>query len=183
MDYLKAFLIGGLFCAIGQILIDKTKLTPARILVSFVVAGVVLTAAGVYKPLVDWAGAGATIPLTGFGYALAAGVKEAVARDGWIADVSDPSNLLNLFTSYSGNNSTFYNNPEFDRLMGIAAESSDQNVRMEALHAAERLAFTEEWATIPLMHYATQMAISPKLQGATFYPTGERLFFLAYMEE
>lgn len=84
MEYLKAFLVGGLFCAIGQILIDKTKLTPARILVSYVVAGVVLTGVGVYKPLVEWAGAGATVPLTGFGYALARGVEKAVASDGWI---------------------------------------------------------------------------------------------------
>jgi len=84
MEYLKAFLIGGAFCAIGQILIDKTKLTPARILVSFVVAGVALTAAGVYKPLAEWAGAGATVPLTGFGYLLATGVQDAVVKDGWM---------------------------------------------------------------------------------------------------
>ena len=82
MDYLKAFLLGGALCAIGQILIDKTKLTPARILVSYVVAGVILGAIGVYQPLVDWGGAGATIPLTGFGNTLAKGVKEAVAKDG-----------------------------------------------------------------------------------------------------
>lgn len=77
-DCLKAFLVGGIICAIGQILIDKTKLTPARILVSYVVAGVILTALGIYKPLVDFAGAGATVPLTGFGFTLATGVKEAV---------------------------------------------------------------------------------------------------------
>lgn len=82
MDYLKAFLLGGALCAIGQILIDKTKLTPARILVSYVVAGVILGAIGVYQPLADWGGAGATIPLTGFGNTLAKGVKEAVAKDG-----------------------------------------------------------------------------------------------------
>lgn len=81
-DYLKAFFIGGLFCAIGQILIDYTKLTPARILVSYVVAGVVLGGIGIYKPLVDWAGAGATVPLTGFGYLLADGVRQAVASRG-----------------------------------------------------------------------------------------------------
>ncbi len=84
MDYLKAFIVGGLLCLIGQILIDKTKLTPARILVSYVVAGVVLTALGLYKPLVDFAGAGATVPLTGFGYCLAKGVQEAIAKDGFI---------------------------------------------------------------------------------------------------
>lgn len=84
MDYLKAFVIGGILCVIGQILIDKTKLTPARILVSYVVAGVLLTAVGLYEPLVEYAGAGATVPLTGFGYSLAKGVKEAVTKDGFI---------------------------------------------------------------------------------------------------
>ncbi len=83
-DCLKAFLVGGIICAIGQILIDKTKLTPARILVSYVVAGVILTAIGLYKPLVDFAGAGATVPLTGFGFTLATGVKEAVAEYGLV---------------------------------------------------------------------------------------------------
>ncbi len=82
MDYLKAFIIGGLLCAIGQILIDKTKLTPARILVSYVVIGVILGAIGLYKPFASFAGAGATVPLTGFGYNLAKGVKEAIAEDG-----------------------------------------------------------------------------------------------------
>ena len=82
MDYLKAFLVGGLFCVVGQVLIDKTKLTPARILVAYVACGVVLGAVGVYGPLADWAGAGATVPLTGFGYSLAKGVKEAVAEKG-----------------------------------------------------------------------------------------------------
>lgn len=82
MDYLKAFLIGGLFCLIGQVLIDKTKLTPARILVGYVVAGVLLGAVGLYKPIADFAGAGATVPLTGFGYSLAKGVTEAVAEEG-----------------------------------------------------------------------------------------------------
>lgn len=82
MDYLYAFLVGGMLCAIGQVLIDYTKLTPARILVTYVVSGVVLGALGVYKPLVDFAGAGATVPLTGFGYLLSKGVKEAVAEKG-----------------------------------------------------------------------------------------------------
>lgn len=84
MDYIKAFLIGGLLCLIGQILIDKTKLTPARILVGYVVAGVILGAVGLYKPLVEFAGAGATVPLTGFGYNLAKGVKDAIKSDGFI---------------------------------------------------------------------------------------------------
>ena len=82
MDYVKAFIVGGLLCLIGQILIDKTKLTPARILVSYVVCGVFLTAIGIYEPHVDFAGAGATVPLTAFGYCLANGVKEAVQSDG-----------------------------------------------------------------------------------------------------
>ena len=84
MDYLKAFLVGGALCLIGQILIDKTKLTPARILVSYVVIGVFLGAIGVYEPLVEFAGAGTTVPLTGFGYNLAKGVKEAVQEDGFL---------------------------------------------------------------------------------------------------
>ena len=84
MEYLYAFLIGGIFCAIGQILIDKTKLTPARILVSYVVIGVILGGIGIYKPIADFAGAGATVPLTGFGYTLAKGVKEAVDQTGFI---------------------------------------------------------------------------------------------------
>ena len=78
MDYLWCFLCGGLLCAVGQVLIDLTKLTPARILSGYVVAGVILQAVGVYQPLVDWAGAGATVPLTGFGYSLAKGVAKAV---------------------------------------------------------------------------------------------------------
>lgn len=84
MDYIKAFIVGGLLCLIGQILIDKTKLTPARILVSYVVIGVFLGAIGVYEPLVEFAGAGATVPLTGFGNNLAKGVKEAVSVSGFI---------------------------------------------------------------------------------------------------
>ena len=84
MDYLKAFFVGGLFCLVGQILIDKTKLTPARILVSYVVIGVLLSAVGVYKPLAEFAGAGASIPLSGFGNTLAKGVREAVMKDGFL---------------------------------------------------------------------------------------------------
>lgn len=88
MEYLKAFLCGGVLCAIGQILIDKTKLTPARILVTYVVSGVVLGALGVYHYLADWAGAGATVPLTGFGYSLAKGVQKAVAEDGLLGAIT-----------------------------------------------------------------------------------------------
>lgn len=82
LQYLKVFAVGGAFCVVGQVLIDKTKLTPARILVSYVVAGVILGGLGLYEPLVDFAGAGATVPLTGFGYALAKGVKKAVEAEG-----------------------------------------------------------------------------------------------------
>ena len=88
MDYLYAFLVGGAFCLIGQVLIDFTKLTPARILVAYVVAGVLLGALGVYEPLVEFAGAGASVPLTGFGYNLSQGVKKAIGEDG----------LLGVFT-------------------------------------------------------------------------------------
>lgn len=84
MEYLKAFIFGGLLCVIGQILIDKTKLTPARILVGYVVCGVILGALGVYKPFAEYAGAGASVPLTGFGYSLAKGVREAVDKSGII---------------------------------------------------------------------------------------------------
>ncbi len=82
IDYLKTFLVGGVFCLIGQLLIDFTKLTPARILVAYVVFGVVLGGIGWYKPLIDFAGAGATVPLTGFGYLLSKGVCQAVSEDG-----------------------------------------------------------------------------------------------------
>lgn len=88
MDYLKAFIVGGLLCTVGQLLIDKTKATPARILVGYVVCGVVLGATGIYGKLVEFAGAGASVPLTGFGYLLSKGVAEAVAKDG----------LLGIFT-------------------------------------------------------------------------------------
>lgn len=82
MDYIKAFAVGGMLCVVGQVLIDCTKLTPARILTSYVVAGVVLGALGIYQPLADFALAGASVPLTGFGNALAKGVREAVAESG-----------------------------------------------------------------------------------------------------
>ena len=83
-NIVKAFFVGGLLCVIGQVLIDKTKLTPARILVSYVVIGVLLGAIGLYKPLAEFAGAGATVPLTGFSYNLAKGVREAVEQDGFL---------------------------------------------------------------------------------------------------
>lgn len=86
--YIKTFLVGGLLCLVGQVLIDYTKLTPARILTIYVLAGVALSAIGLYQPLVDWAGAGASVPLTGFGHALAKGIRQAVAEKG----------LLGVFT-------------------------------------------------------------------------------------
>ena len=84
MELLRAFLCGGLLCAVGQVVIDKTQLTPARILTGYVVIGVFLTAIGVYEPIVEWGGAGATVPLLGFGHSLANGVKKAVAEQGWL---------------------------------------------------------------------------------------------------
>ena len=88
MEYLKAFLVGGALCALGQIFIDKTKLTPARILVGFVVAGVILSGLGIYQPLVDFAGAGATVPLSGFGHVLAKGVRSAVNETGFLGAIT-----------------------------------------------------------------------------------------------
>lgn len=84
IDILKAFLVGGIICAVGQLLIDYTKLTPARILTGFVVAGVFLSAVGIYQPLADFAGAGATVPLTGFGHLLADGVRDNIDKDGFV---------------------------------------------------------------------------------------------------
>lgn len=88
MMFLKAFIVGGLICVLGQLLIDLTKLTPAKILVMFVCLGVVLGGFGIYQHLIDFAGAGATVPLTGFGASLAKGVKEAVQKDGFLGVVT-----------------------------------------------------------------------------------------------
>ena len=90
LPYLKAFLVGGIFCIIAQVLIDKTKLTPARILVIYVVAGVILGAVGLYRPIADFGGAGATTPLTGFGYLIAKGVKKAVEEKGLLGALTGP---------------------------------------------------------------------------------------------
>lgn len=84
MQLLRAFLVGGMICVIGQLLLSLTKLTPARILVGFVISGVILTALGFYEPLIEFGGAGASVPLTGFGYTLAKGVEKAVAEKGWL---------------------------------------------------------------------------------------------------
>ena len=88
MEYLNAFLCGGLLCAVGQIILDRTNLTPARILTGYVVAGVLLQAVGVYQYVADWGGAGATVPLTGFGYSLAKGVARAVAEKGLLGVIT-----------------------------------------------------------------------------------------------
>ena len=90
MDVIKAFAVGGAFCVIGQILLDKTSLTPARILVGYVVAGVILGAIGIYAPLAEFAGAGATVPLTGFGYLISKGVREAVNENGLLGALAGP---------------------------------------------------------------------------------------------
>lgn len=84
IDILRAFIVGGIICSVGQLLIDYTKLTPARILTGFVVAGVILSAVGIYGPLVEFAGAGATVPLTGFGHALAEGIRRTISDDGFL---------------------------------------------------------------------------------------------------
>lgn len=88
MEYVKAFIVGGFICVIGQILIDKTSLTPARILTGFTVAGIALTAFGLYKPIVDFANQGATVPISGFGYLMASGVEKAVKSDGFIGIIT-----------------------------------------------------------------------------------------------
>ncbi len=90
LTLLKAFAVGGAICTVGQLLIDLTKLTPAKTLVSFVIIGVILGGLGVYEPLAEWAGAGATLPLTGFGYNLAKGTREAVAEEGLMGVLSGP---------------------------------------------------------------------------------------------
>lgn len=115
---LFAFLVGGFICLIGQILIDYTKLTPARILVSFVVAGVVLTALGIYEPIVQFAGAGATVPLTGFGYSLAKGVKQAVNELGLLGALSG-----GLTATSAGIAASVF----FGLLMAILFKSKDKN--------------------------------------------------------
>ena len=96
LQLIRAFLVGGILCMVAQILIDKTKLTPARILVTYVVTGVVLGAIGVYKPLVEFAGAGATVPLTGFGYLISEGIREAVDKQGLLGA------LTGAFTAAAG---------------------------------------------------------------------------------
>ena len=117
-DYIWAFLVGGAICAIGQLLIDYTKLTPARILVSYVVIGVILGALGIYQPLLDFAGAGASIPLTGFGALLAKGVKEAVAEKGLFGAFSG-----GLTASAAGISAAIF----AAQLVGLLSKSKDKS--------------------------------------------------------
>lgn len=118
MEYIKAFVVGGLICVIGQILIDKTKLTPARILVLFVIMGVALTAVGLYEPLVNFAGAGATVPLTGFGYTMAKGTIEAVKENGIIGVLTG-----GLTASAAGISAAIF----FGYLSALFSKSSDKS--------------------------------------------------------
>lgn len=118
MDYIWAFVIGGAFCAVGQVLIDYTKLTPARILVTFVVAGVVMGALGIYRPIIEFAGAGATVPLTGFGNLLAEGVREAVNARGLLGVITG-----GLGAAASGITAAIF----FGLLMGLCFKSKGKS--------------------------------------------------------
>lgn len=118
MEYLKAFVVGGLICVVGQILIDKTNLTPAKILVLFVTLGVALTAVGLYEPLVEFAGAGATVPLTGFGYTMAKGVLELVKEKGFLGIF-----IGGLSASAAGIAAAIF----FGYIAALVSKSSDKN--------------------------------------------------------
>ncbi len=118
MEYVKAFVVGGLICVVGQILIDKTNLTPAKILVLFVTLGVALTAVGVYEPLVEFAGAGATVPLTGFGYTMAKGVLELVKEKGFLGIF-----IGGLSASAAGIAAAIF----FGYVAALVSKSSDKN--------------------------------------------------------
>ncbi len=118
MEYVKAFLVGGLICMVGQILIDKTKLTPARILVLFLTLGVALTAVGLYEPLVNFAGAGATVPITGFGYTMAKGTIEAVKEKGLLGVLTG-----GFAASAAGIAAAIF----FGYIAAIVSRSSDKN--------------------------------------------------------
>lgn len=118
MEYVKAFVVGGLICVVGQILIDKTNLTPAKILVLFVTLGVALTAVGVYEPLVEFAGAGATVPLTGFGYTMAKGVLELVKETGFLGIF-----IGGLSASAAGIAAAIF----FGYVAALVSKSSDKN--------------------------------------------------------
>ena len=118
MEYVKAFLVGGLICMVGQILIDKTNLTPARILVLFLTLGVALTAVGLYEPLVNFAGAGATVPITGFGYTMAKGTIEAVKEKGLLGVLTG-----GFAASAAGIAAAIF----FGYIAAIVSRSSDKN--------------------------------------------------------
>lgn len=118
MEYVKAFVVGGLICVVGQILIDKTNLTPAKILVLFVTLGVALTAVGVYEPIVEFAGAGATVPLTGFGYTMAKGVLELVKEKGFLGIF-----IGGLSASAAGIAAAIF----FGYVAALVSKSSDKN--------------------------------------------------------
>lgn len=118
MEYIKAFVVGGIICVVGQILIDKTNLTPAKILVLFVTLGVALTAVGVYEPLVEFAGAGATVPLTGFGYTMAKGVLEFVKEKGFLGIF-----IGELSASAAGIAAAIF----FGYIAALVSKSSDKN--------------------------------------------------------
>lgn len=118
INILKAYVVGGFFCIIGQILIDKTKLTPARILTAYVVGGVILGAIGIYEPIVEFAGAGATVPLTGFGYLLSSGVKKAVDAYGLWGAISG-----GLTASAAGITAAIF----FGFVMGLLFHSKEKN--------------------------------------------------------
>lgn len=105
--------------------------------------------------------------------------QHSLARDGWVADYGDPSNLLDLMTSYSGNNSTFYNNPEYDKMMQEVGTMPDPIARFELMRTAEKLAVGTDYACIPVAYYTTQFLKSPKLENVVMYPTGEKLFYTA----
>ena len=119
MDYLKAFIVGGLLCVVAQILIDRTKMTPARILVLFVVLGVVLTAVGVYEPLVQFAGAGATVPLSGFGYVMAKGVMKSIQEHGLIGSL-----MGGLTASAAGISAAIF----FGYIAALLSKAADKSV-------------------------------------------------------
>ena len=160
-QYFKAFIVGGALCLIGQILIDKTKLTPARILTSYVVAGVILGTIGVYQPLVDWAGAGATVPLTGFGNLLIKGVKEAIQKDGPIH-----RRVYSRSRRYRR------------RCLLRRAHRRDIQARRQKLKKAAVYVTAlnaESAGNVPCALFSSQMALDTKRQGPRLSPRRQRL--------
>ena len=163
MEYVRAFLLGGLLCALGQILIDRTALTPAKILTGYVTAGVLLSAFGLYQPLADWGGAGATVPLTGFGHLLARGVRKAVAEQGLLGaltgGVTGPHNIPDIgFGLVPGN----YNSYVVDNIAAVATA--------DAVRAAQRVLRTDAIPASPsagaALHAAAQLIANGKSRSA-----------------